>query len=96
MDENRFMKVQPITKRQISNKNNDKTSDVKEKDFQEVFKEIEDYENKNKETNTGFKGTKNTQMSSVFTPLKLQYKIEDSHSYSNTKSTSLRKLNFIA
>ena len=94
MDENRFMKVQPITKRQISNKNSDKISDVKEKDFQEVFKEIEDYENKNKETNTGFKGTKNTQMSNVLAPLKPQHKTEDS--YSNSKSTSLRKLNFIA
>lgn len=90
------MKVQPITKRQISNKNNDKISDVKEKDFQEVFKEIEDYENKNKETNTGFKGTKNTQMPNVLITLKPQHKTENPYSYSSPKSTSLRKLNFIA
>ena len=52
---------------------------------------------KNKETNTGFKGTKRNeipQMPNVLTPLKPQHKMEDP--YPNPKSTTPGKLNFIA
>lgn len=87
----------PLFKGQLSNKNNNNISDVEEKEFQKVLKEVEDYDKKNKETNTGFKGTKRDetlQMSNVSTPLKPQHKIEDPHS--NPKSTTPGKLNFIA
>lgn len=110
MEENRFMRVQPVTKGQptftnnnprplfegqLSNKNN--VSKTEEKEFQKVLKEVEDYDKKNKETNTGLKGTKRNeipQMSNVSTPLKPQHKIEDPHP--NPKSTTPGKLNFIA
>ena len=85
----------PLFKGQLSNKNN--VSKTEEKEFQQVLKEIEDYDKKNKETNTGFKGTKRNeipQMPNVSTPLKPQHKLEDS--YPNPKSTTPRKLNFIA
>ena len=112
MEENRFMRVQPVTKGQptftnsnprplfkgqLSNKNN--VSKTEEKEFQQVLKEVEDYDNKNKETNTGFKGTKRneiSQMSNVLTPLKPQHKLEDPYPYPNPKSTTPGKLNFIA
>ena len=110
MEENRFMRVQPVSKvqptftnnnprplfkGQLSNKNN--ISSEEEKEFQRVLKEVEDYDNKNKETNTGFKGTKSNeipQMPNVSTPLKPQHKIEDP--YPSPKSTTPGKLNFIA
>ena len=85
----------PLFKGQLSNKNN--VSGVEEKEFQKVLKEVEDYDKKNKETNTGFKGTKRNetlQMSNVLTPLKPQHKIEDP--YPNPKSTTPGKLSFIA
>ena len=110
MEENKFMRVQPVLKGQptftnnnprplfkgqLSNKNN--VSKTEEKEFQKVLKEVEDYDKKNKETNTGFKETKRDeipQMPNVSTPLKPQYKIEDT--YPNPKSTTPGKLNFIA
>ena len=110
MEENRFMRVQPVTKGQptftnsnprplfkgqLSNKNN--VSKTEEKEFQKVLKEVEDYDKKNKETNTGFKETKRDkipQIPSVSAPLKPQHKMEDP--YPNPKSTAPRKLNFIA
>ena len=103
------MRVQPVSKGQptftnsnplslfkgqLSNKNN--VSKTEEKEFQQVLKEVEDYDKKNKETNTGFKGTKRNeipQMPNVSTPLKIQHKIEDL--YPNPKSTTPGKLNFI-
>ena len=114
MEENRFMRVQPVSKGQptftnsnprplfegqLSNKNNNNISDVEEKEFQKVLKEVEDYDKKNKETNTGFKGTKRNkipQMPNVSTPLKPQHKMEDPYPYPNPKSTTPGKLNFIA
>ena len=110
MEENRFMRVQPVLKGQptftnnnprplfkgqLSNQNN--VSKTEEKEFQKVLKEVEDYDKKNKETNTGLKGTKRNeipQMPSVSTPLKPQHKLEDP--YPNPKSTTPGKLNFIA
>ena len=77
----------PLFEGQLSNKNN--VSKTEEKAFQKVLKEVEDYDKKNKETNTGFKGTKRNeipQMPNVSTPLKPQHKIEDP--YPNPKSTS--------
>ena len=112
MEKNRFMRVQPVSKvqptftnsnprplfkGQLSNQNNNNISDVEEKEFQKVLKEVEDYDKKNKETNTGFKGTKRNeipQMPNVLTPLKPHHKIEDP--YPNPKSTTPGKLNFIA
>lgn len=85
----------PLFKGQLSNKNN--ISGVKEKEFQKVLKEVENYDKKNEETNTDFKGTKRNevpQMPSVSTPLKPQHKMEDP--YPNPKLTTLGKLNFIA
>ena len=110
MEENRFMKVQPVVKTQptFTNSNSrplfkgqlsNNTSDVDKKEFQKVLKEVEDYDKKNKETNTGFKGTKRNeipQMSNVSTPLKPHHKIEDPYPYPNPKSTTPGKLNFIA
>ena len=61
------------------------------------MKEVEDYDKKNKETNTGFKGVKRNetpQMPNVSTPLKPHHKMEDP--YPNPKSTTPEKLNFIA
>ena len=89
----------PLFKGQLSNQNNNNISDVEEKEFQKVLKEVEDYDKKNKETNTGFKGTKRNeipQMPNVLTPLKPHHKIEDPYPYPNPKSTTPRKLNFIA
>ena len=85
----------PLFEGQLSNKNN--VSKTEEKEFQKVLKEVEDYDKKNKETNTGFKGVKRneiSQMPNVLTPLKPQHKIENPHP--NPKSTTLGKLNFIA
>ena len=110
MEERRFMRVQPVSKGQptftnsnprplfkgqLSNQNN--ISATEEKEFQKVLKEVEDYDKKNKETNTGLKGTKRNevpQMPNVSTPLKPQHKMEDP--YPNPKSTTPGKLNFIA
>ena len=110
MEKNIFMRVQPVLKGQptftnsntrplfkgqLSNKNN--VSKTEEKEFQKVLKEVEYYDKKNKETNTGFKGTKRNeipQMPDVSTPLKPQHKLEDP--YPNPKSTTPGKLNFIA
>ena len=78
-----------------SNKNN--ISGEEEKEFQKVLKEVEEFNKKNKEINTGFKGTKRNeipQMPNVLTPLKPQHKMEDP--YPNPKSTTPGKLNFIA
>ena len=89
----------PLFEGQLSNKNNNNISDVEEKEFQKVLKEVEDYDKKNKETNTGFKGTKRNeipQMPDVSTPLKPHHKIEDPYLYPNPKSTTPGKLNFIA
>ena len=85
----------PLFKGQLSNKNN--ISGGEEKEFQKVLKEVEDYDKKNKETTTHFKGTKRNeipQMPNVSTPLKPQHKMEDP--YPNPKSTTPGKLNFIA
>ena len=85
----------PLFKGQLSNKNN--VSKTEEKEFQKVMKEVEDYDKKNKETNTSFKGIKRNetpQMPSVSTTLKIQHKMEDP--YPNPKSTTPGKLNFIA
>ena len=110
MEENRLMRVQPVSKGQptftnsnprplfkgqLSNKNN--ISGEEEKEFQKVLKEVEEFNKKNKETNTSFKGTKRDetpQMPNVSAPLKIQHKIEDP--YPNPKSTTPGKLNFIA
>ena len=85
----------PLFKGQLSNKNN--ISATEEKEFQKVLKEVEEFNKKNKETNTGFKGTKRNeipQMPNVSTPLKPQHKLEDP--YPNPKSTTPGKWNFIA
>ena len=85
----------PLFKGQLSNKNN--ISGKEEKEFQKVLKEVEEYNKKNKETNTSFKGTKRDeipQMPNVSIPLKLQHKIEDP--YPSPKFTTPGKLNFIA
>ena len=87
----------PLFKGQLSNKNNNNISDVEEKEFQRILKEMKDFEDKHKETNTGLKGTKKDgapQMPNVSTPLKPQHKIEDPNP--NPKSTTPGKLNFIA
>ena len=81
----------PLFKGQLSNRNN--ISGVKEKEFQKVLKEVENYDKKNEETNTGFKGTKREETQNVSTPLKPQHKIEDPHP--NPKSATPGKLNFI-
>lgn len=89
----------PLFKGQLSNKNNNNISDVEEKEFQRILKEMKDFEDKHKETNTGFKGTKRNeipQMPNVSAPLKPHHKIEDPYPYPNPKSTTPGKLNFIA
>ena len=109
MEKNRFMRVQPVSKGQptftnsnprplfkgqLSNKN---ISGEEEKEFQKVLKEVEEFNKKNKETNTSFKGTKRNetpQMPNVLTPLKPQHKIEDL--YPSPKPITPGKLNFIA
>ena len=112
MEENRFMRVQPVSKGQptftnsnprplfkgqLSDKNN--VSKTEEKEFQKVLKEVEDYDKKNKEINTGFKGVKRNeipQIPNVSIPLKPHHTIEDPYPYPNPKSTTPGKLNFIA
>ena len=108
MEENRFMRVQPVTKGQptFTNSNprplfkgqlSNSTSDVDKKEFQQVLKEVKDDDKGNKETNNDLKETEkgeNPQTINVLTSLKPLHKMEDP--YPNPKPTTPGKLNFIA